>query len=89
MIELTDVNIAKAWREGIRADACARFSTVLGPGSDGHHEEHIHVDLAERRGSGTGSDNGADAGEEAAASAGGSFFSASVAGSRTSHWHIL
>jgi len=50
MVELTDVNIAKAWREGIRADACARFSTVLGSGSDGHHEEHIHVDLAERRG---------------------------------------
>ena len=50
MVELTDVNIAKAWREGIRGDACARFSTVLGPGSDGHHEEHIHVDLAERRG---------------------------------------
>ena len=49
-IELTDVNVAKAWREGIRAGACARFSTVLGPGSDGHHEEHIHVDLAERRG---------------------------------------
>jgi hypothetical protein len=49
-IELTDVNIAKGWREGIRAGACARFSTVLGPGSDGHHEEHIHVDLAERRG---------------------------------------
>jgi hypothetical protein len=22
---------------------------VLGPGSDGFHEEHIHVDLAERR----------------------------------------
>ena len=50
MIGLTDVNVAKAWREGIRASACARFSTVLGPGSDGHHEEHIHVDLAERRG---------------------------------------
>jgi hypothetical protein len=49
-IELTDINVAKAWREGIRAGACARFSTVLGPGSDGHHEEHIHVDLAERRG---------------------------------------
>ena len=27
-----------------------RFSTVLGPGSDGYHENHIHVDLAERRG---------------------------------------
>jgi hypothetical protein len=50
VIELTDVNVAKAWREGIRAGACARFATVLGPGSDGHHEEHIHVDLMERRG---------------------------------------
>ena len=48
-IGLTDVNIAKDWREGVRASACDRFSTVLGPGSDGHHEEHVHVDLAERR----------------------------------------
>jgi hypothetical protein len=46
---LTDVNVDKAWRESIRATACARFSTVLGPGSDGYHEEHIHLDLAERR----------------------------------------
>jgi hypothetical protein len=49
-IGLTDVNVAKDWRDGIRVTACARFSTVLGPGSDGYHEEHIHVDLAERRG---------------------------------------
>jgi hypothetical protein len=49
-IELTDMHVAKAWREGIRASACARFATVLGPGSDGSHEEHIHLDLAERRG---------------------------------------
>jgi hypothetical protein len=47
-IVLTDVNVDKAWREGIKASACARFSTVLGPGSDGNHEEHIHLDLAER-----------------------------------------
>jgi hypothetical protein len=46
---LVDINIAKDWREKIRASACARFSTVLGPGSDGYHEEHIHLDLAERR----------------------------------------
>ena len=46
---LTDVNVDKDWREAIRASACARFSTVLGPGSDGSHEEHIHLDLAERR----------------------------------------
>jgi hypothetical protein len=49
-VELTDVKVAKEWREGIRAGVCARFSTVLGPGSDGAHEEHIHLDLAERRG---------------------------------------
>ena len=49
MIRLTDVNVAREWRENLRASACARFSTVLGPGSDGAHEEHIHVDLAERR----------------------------------------
>src|SRR5271170_2313931 len=48
-IGLTDVNVAKDWREGIRATACARFSTVLGPGSDGFHEEHIHIDFADRR----------------------------------------
>jgi hypothetical protein len=47
-IGLTDVNVAKDWREGIRTSACARFSTVLGPGSDGSHEEHIHLDLEER-----------------------------------------
>ena len=46
---LTDVNVDKDWRLAIRASACARFSTVLGPGSDGFHEEHIHLDLADRR----------------------------------------
>ena len=46
---LTDIHVDKAWRETIKANACARFMTVLGPGSDGYHEEHIHLDLAERR----------------------------------------
>ncbi len=45
---LTDINVDKSWREALKASACARFSTVLGPGSDGSHEEHIHLDLAER-----------------------------------------
>ena len=48
-VELTDVNVDKEWRERLRVSACARFHTVLGPGSDGNHETHIHVDLAERR----------------------------------------
>ena len=47
--ELTDVTVAKEVREKLRASACARFTTVLGPASDGFHENHIHVDLAERR----------------------------------------
>ena len=29
--------------------ACTRFPTVLGPGSDWYHEDHIHLDLMERR----------------------------------------
>lgn len=33
----------------MKASACMRFSTVLGPGSDGFHEDHVHVDLARRR----------------------------------------
>jgi hypothetical protein len=45
---LTDVNVDKDWRQTIRASVCARFSTVLGPGSDGYHEQHIHLDLADR-----------------------------------------
>ena len=46
---LTDVNIPKDWREAVRASACARFATVLGPGSDGYHEEHVHLDLDRAR----------------------------------------
>jgi hypothetical protein len=49
-VALTDPQVGKELREGLRQSACARFTTVLGPGSDGFHEEHVHVDLAERRG---------------------------------------
>ena len=49
VLGLTDVKVAKAWREALRASACARFATVLGPGSDGYHEQHVHLDLAEHR----------------------------------------
>ena len=48
-LNLTDIHVGKDWREAIKASVCARFSTVLGPGSDGYHEEHIHLDLEERR----------------------------------------
>ena len=48
-IGLTDVTVAKDLRNDLRESACHRFTTVLGPGSDGYHEAHIHLDLAERR----------------------------------------
>lgn len=47
-VKLTDIHVDKPLREALRKSACARFTTVLGPGSDGYHEEHIHLDLAER-----------------------------------------
>lgn len=34
----------------IRRDACIRFTTVLGPGSDPYHGDHFHIDLARRKG---------------------------------------
>jgi hypothetical protein len=49
-IGLTDPHADKEFREILRKKTCARFNTVLGPGSDGYHEDHVHVDLAERRG---------------------------------------
>ena len=50
VVELTSVQVAKDLRESLKQSTCARFTTVLGPGSDGYHEDHVHVDLAERRG---------------------------------------
>jgi hypothetical protein len=47
-IELTDRTVPREVRESVLHSACARFTTVLGPGSDGYHENHIHLDLAER-----------------------------------------
>jgi hypothetical protein len=32
--------------DALRTSACGYFTTVLGPGSDRHHEDHLHVDLA-------------------------------------------
>jgi hypothetical protein len=48
-LELTDVTVDKSLREALRETACHRFTTVLGPGADSHHNGHIHVDLIERR----------------------------------------
>jgi hypothetical protein len=50
-IGLTDRTVPRELRETVLQSVCARFPTVLGPGSDWYHEEHIHLDLMERRNS--------------------------------------
>ena len=48
-ISLTDRTVPRDLRENVLHSVCARFPTVLGPGSDWYHEDHIHLDLMERR----------------------------------------
>ncbi len=38
----------KPLREAVRKSACERFTTVLGPGADPSHKDHLHVDLRQR-----------------------------------------
>ncbi|WP_237154439.1 extensin-like domain-containing protein [Oryzibacter oryziterrae] len=56
------VTVKKGWRGNetdraflreIDAGACGPFTTVLGPGSDGMHEDHFHLDLAHHNAQGT------------------------------------
>jgi hypothetical protein len=48
VVSLTDPHVTRDFREVTRKSTCGRFYTVLGPGSDGYHEDHIHVDLRQR-----------------------------------------
>jgi hypothetical protein len=56
------VTVKKGWRGNetdraflreVDAGACGPFTTVLGPGSDGMHEDHLHLDLAHHNAQGT------------------------------------
>lgn len=40
--------IEEAFQRAVRASACLSFSTVLGPGSDEYHDDHLHLDIASR-----------------------------------------
>jgi len=52
------ISVQRDWGRGqggrilkkVRAAACGPFSTVLGPGSDRFHRDHLHVDTARGRG---------------------------------------
>jgi hypothetical protein len=54
----------------VHATACQHFNTVLAPGSNSHHEDHIHVDLMRRASSRTICRPAAVPGEEIASRAG-------------------
>jgi hypothetical protein len=49
LLRPADAAANKGFRIAMRKSVCTRFTTVLGPGADGYHEDHIHIDLAERR----------------------------------------
>jgi hypothetical protein len=48
VMDLSDRSAPQSIRQRLRDAACHRFTTVLGPGSDPFHADHIHIDLAER-----------------------------------------
>lgn len=43
-------SIEEAFQRAVRAGACLYFTTVLGPGSDDFHSDHLHLDLTRRGG---------------------------------------
>ena len=53
----------------VQAAACQQFNTVLAPGSNSHHEDHIHVDLMRRASRRTICQPAAVSGEQVAARA--------------------
>jgi hypothetical protein len=50
VVRPSDQAAPSEFRVAMKAAACNRFTTVLGPGSDGYHEDHIHIDRIERHG---------------------------------------
>jgi hypothetical protein len=54
----------------VQASACQQFNTVLAPGSNVYHEDHIHVDLMRRASRRVICQPAATSGEEIAARAG-------------------
>ena len=40
----------EAFQRAVRATACLNFTTVLGPGTDADHADHLHLDIKTRNG---------------------------------------
>ncbi|MCL6706943.1 extensin family protein [Pseudomonas sp. R2.Fl] len=50
IVEQEDSDLASAFQRALNAFACLYFTTVLSPGSDSAHEDHMHLDVMGRRG---------------------------------------
>ena len=46
-----DGDMEGAFQRSVTTSACLYFTTVLSPGSDATHQDHLHLDVIERRGS--------------------------------------
>ncbi|WP_312847262.1 extensin family protein [Aliiroseovarius sp. M344] len=52
-----EISVLKGWRDPVKGNvlkkmhkaACGPFGTVLGPNSDRHHKDHLHLDTARYR----------------------------------------
>jgi len=51
MLVLTDLAASMSLHLSLRDSACRLLTTVLGSGSgsDGYHEDHVHLDLASEK----------------------------------------
>ncbi|VVT10467.1 extensin family protein [Rhizobium sp. EC-SD404] len=43
-----DGDASEAFQKAVGSGACLHFTTVLGPGSDAYHDDHLHLDIAKR-----------------------------------------
>jgi hypothetical protein len=41
-------SIEESFQDAVRAAACLEFTTVIGPGSDAYHDDHLHLDVVAR-----------------------------------------
>ncbi|MGJ8571237.1 MAG: extensin-like domain-containing protein [Hoeflea sp.] len=45
-----DGTVEEAFQRAVRGGACLHFTTVLGPGTNASHADHLHLDVIKRRG---------------------------------------
>uniref|UniRef100_UPI003BAB16E6 extensin-like domain-containing protein n=1 Tax=Stappia sp. TaxID=1870903 RepID=UPI003BAB16E6 len=48
-LEAGDDDAGARFQRALRAAACGPFTTVLGPGADAYHDDHLHFDTKPRR----------------------------------------